>query len=357
MSSLTIPEEVRKDAEEVKQWEAERAKSRQADVQNITADPDEQPVEQPPQSQPSELPPDNGAQGNDPQQPKTDETQPQKKAPTENATEHDEKSIDYYKQRTDTVIGLNKQQASELKALKEENRNLSDMVASFEERLKNIETTGNKNSQPGTPKDDDDSVSEIYSPEFVTEYGEDLLKGVAKGQKKVIEKMFKQYDEKIKNLESKVVKTENVTSEQAFWGRVERVCPSATDLNSNPTPEYLEWLDQKPQGVPYTRRKMGEDAIKSGDFSYVGELMNQFLGNRKTVAPQGQPVRKTSDIVPNLSGSSPASAGQAQKPIYTEAMVDKFYEDKKNGVYDGKTAERDKIEKQIESAYREGRVR
>jgi len=348
-----IPKDVEKDAEDVAQWEAEMEKRKQADGESITAEPEETSgtTEQSQPSEPTE-PKEPAEKVSEP--PK--ETQPEK-APTENAPAHDEKSIDYYRQRAETVIGLNKQQASELKVLKDENRTLSGKVEEFEERLKSLEKPDTGKDVSGTQDGEDDNVSEIYSPEFVTEYGEDLLKGVAKGSRKIIGKVIKSFEDKIKNLESKVSNTESATAEQMFWGNVERKCPTATELNNNPTPEYMEWLDQKPQGVPYTRRQMGEDAMRKGDFKYVGELVNSFLGNRKMAAPPVQQERKPSDIIPNLSGSSASeSAGKGKKPIYTQKQIDQFYRDAERGVYDSRQAERDKIEKQIESAYAEGRI-
>jgi hypothetical protein len=140
----------------------------------------------------------------------------------------------------------------------------------------------------------------------------------------------------------------------------------------NETPSFLEWLQLTDPYSGTIRINLLRDAYGQCNTPRVAAFFKGFLAEEAATAPRDQeatpqaaaPQSAPQPGKPSLDqfaapGRAKSAAGPApaEKPFFTRAQIATFYAASTAGKFAGREAERDKIERQIFEAQREGRVR
>jgi hypothetical protein len=141
--------------------------------------------------------------------------------------------------------------------------------------------------------------------------------------------------------------------------------PNWRELNSNS--EFLSWLNLPDAYSGAIRKELLTAAYNRSDANRVAAFFKGFISDEAAtnpasysqpdhVAPRSNKVSLETLAAPGRAKTAAASA-PAEKPIFTRAHITEFYSDVRRGKYAGKEAEKDRIEKDIFAAQREGRIR
>jgi hypothetical protein len=191
-----------------------------------------------------------------------------------------------------------------------------------------------------------------FSPKFREEYGEEFANEIASGVRSEFMDIIAQHKAEMEQMRQSVNRESN---DAVFWLKVDKLCPGASDLQDDPPESFLAWLEQSVPMTGMSRKQIGINAVSRGDAATVAELFGSYM------AAVGKASKTPADAVARqvMPAGSPARQTQstAKKPTYTEAQIDKFWSDKMAGKYSGDPDKAQKIEAQIELAYKEGRVR
>jgi hypothetical protein len=212
-------------------------------------------------------------------------------------------------------------------------------------------------------------------PKLVTEdeerdYGSDFLQVVGKRAKEEFAPEFDELADRLKRLEGRLEGVGQViekTQVNDIYGSLKERVPNWRDINRSA--EFKQWLAHPD---PYSGRKrhdMLTEAFAGHDSGRVVRFFQGFL-TEATGLPQGtqastpsapQPAgseRPTLEdfAAPGRARSAPQGNLPPDKPMYTAAWIAQFTQDKLRGVYRGREADADAIERDIYVAQHEGRI-
>jgi hypothetical protein len=164
-----------------------------------------------------------------------------------------------------------------------------------------------------------------------------------------------------------VAQAQAITAEDRFYTALEQAAPGYEQFNN--TEQFGNWLAVRDPYSGLTRGDMLQHAFQNLDAPRVAAFFNGFrnehatAGSNAATAPTGRAptpaVSLASLAAPGAGiGGPPAGApNEAGKRTYTQNDVALFYDQKRRGVYRGKEAEADAIERDLFRAQREGRIR
>jgi hypothetical protein len=190
-------------------------------------------------------------------------------------------------------------------------------------------------------------------------FGSDLLDLIDRAsEQKVAE--FRSHNaqlvDEIRELKGKlgnVSERQVVSDKDQFLAKLSAQVPNWETLNTDQG--FLNWLAEVDPVYGLPRQVALTNAYESLDASRTAVIFNQYQG--KVAPTQQKPSQQLqSQVAPTRSRSSPAPATSAgDKPIYTQDQIADFYNEWIKGHLDSAEAER--IEKDINAAYSEGRIR
>ena len=239
-------------------------------------------------------------------------------------------------------------------------RNMSDQLVSLQNILATMEAA------PPSAK------SEMSAERFITaeeenDYGSDFLNVVGKKAKEEMLPIVKGYEQKIAELEAKLVGV-NGYVEQDAKSRMESTLddrvPNWRDVNFDPN--FISWLKLPDPYSGAIRHELLKAAYSRNDTPRVSAFFNGFLAEEAAVDPaKGETGRSAAPAKPSLQDfaapgrakTAAASGAPAEKPNFTRAQIAKFYAESAAGKFRGKEAEKDRIEAQIFEAERAGRIK
>jgi hypothetical protein len=292
-------------------------------------------------------------------EPKPDEATPQQMAqpqaqPTETKTVQQQAPADtqVWQDRLNTANGW-------LKEANERNKRLEDELRKMQSTLSDLTSkiVSRQEQQPQTPQTQGDpqEFRKYIDPKLVEEYGEDWARGTYESYKRMQSGTQAELDAlkaRLAEVDGNARKMAGESEYASFLRNLDGMCPGAAVMQERPTPEFLKWLDEPDELTGETRRSVAEGAFAAKNIRAVAGVFKKYMQSLAAKpAAQSAPV----------SQALPASSGQGspapEKPIYTEASVERFYDEVRRNMWDDRLSERNKIEKQIEEAYKEGRVR
>ena len=171
-----------------------------------------------------------------------------------------------------------------------------------------------------------------------------------------LEHMIRQMQVSVLPRVEQVAQKQALSSEQSFWAELSAAVPNWKDINADQG--FLDWLMEVDPLTGVTRQNYLEDAQRSMDVYRVANFFNAWQGN---VGQQvAQPPRSAASeldrqVAPGRSRNGSGPAGQQAK-TYSREDISKFFDDVRKGIYRGKEAERDRIERDIFAAQRENRI-
>lgn len=263
-------------------------------------------------------------------------------------------SEETYEKRYKSLQGMYNADTARLRA---DNQQLNGRVTQLEQLLASLSAA----PQPSAP-----TVEKLVTEKDVEEYGDSIevmrrvtREEVSAANRRIaeLEHMLKQVQTSVLPRVEQVAQRQAVTAEQSFWSELSAAVPAWRDINADQN--FHKWLLDTDPLTGLTRQTYLEDAQRNLDVRRVAAFFTSWQGlNGQSTA---QPSRSASDsqldkqVAPGRSrgGSAPASAASK---TYSSKDIAKFFDDVRKGVYRGKEAERDRIERDIFAAQRENRI-
>lgn len=244
----------------------------------------------------------------------------------------------------------------------QQTRQLAEQIAS----LQNIIATMQATTAPAS-KEAEEAIERLITPEEENDYGQDFLKVVGKKAKEELLPVIKKYENKIAELEARLQGVNGYVAQDARQRMLDYLgdkVPNWKDVNKDET--FLSWLQLPDLYSGAIRHELLKAAFERNDAPRVAAFFTGFLAEEAAMAPameetgRSEPPAKMSLeklAAPGRAKSAAATSAPAEKPIFTRAQITKFYADAAAGKFRGREAERDRLEAQIFSAEREGRIR
>jgi hypothetical protein len=257
---------------------------------------------------------------------------------------------------------LYKSDQGRVPSLQRANAALSEEVNNLRELIATLQASGT-----AKPAAEPAARVQLVTDEETNEYGKDLLDVVGRRAREEVAPLLEARDQEIAQLKSQLDGVNGVVQMSArdkLHAELDNRMPDWRKINTDQN--FLSWLGLPDAYSGAIRHEMLKAAYTQGNASRVLAFFNGFLSEEATVAPQAQPVPGTTTVqkVPlqNLAAPGKAKAaattvpGSAEKPIITRAEITQFYADCTAGRYRTREPERQRIEAEIFSAQREGRI-
>ena len=261
-------------------------------------------------------------------------------------------------QRYKTLQGMYNAEVPRLHA---EKRDMANRVSQLEQLLAGMQ-------QPKTEPVPKAEAPKLITDADVEEYGDsiEVMRRVSKEETSAAEQKLKQLEKQIEALQNNVLpRVEQVaanqvkTSEQAFWSELSTTVPDWRDMNDNQ--DFQNWLLEIDPLTGISRQTYLEDAQRNLDVGRVTNFFNAWKGNNGSES-NAQPNRKaqsSNELKKQVSPGKGKSSGKPQSnsnKTYSPDDIKSFFDDVRKGNYRNKEEERDRIERDIFAAQREGRI-
>ena len=282
---------------------------------------------------------------------------------SEQGTKEDPNS-ETYAQRWRTLQG---QFNAEVPRLRGANKDLQSRVAQLENLLSSI------SNAPTAAPAAQQSGQKFVTDDDVAEYGDsiDMMRKVTREEVGSLQGKLTQLEGVIASLSQsmsgsvipqvqRVAQQQAASSEERFWGNLAQRVPNWQQINNDQ--DFQSWLLDIDPLTNTSRQTHLEIAQRDLDVNRVVAFFNAFTAASGKFAPQAnaQPNRSASELEKQIApgrarGSAGGSAGQTAK-TYTPDDIKKFFNDVRSGRYKGRETERDRVERDIFAAQREGRI-
>jgi hypothetical protein len=245
-------------------------------------------------------------------------------------------------------------------------RALSDQISGLQNVIATLQTAPQQFTQDDATEY---ATSRLITPEEEKDYGSEFLTVVGKKAKEELSPEVAQLRKEIAGLKSQLNGVGNYVAGNARE-RMEVMMndqvPNWRDVNVNQ--EFLNWLKLPDAYSGAIRHDLLKVAYERNDAPRVLAFFKGFLAEEAATTPaeRGPDIPDGASVQAKVSLESLAAPGRAktaaasapaEKPYFTRAQISKFYADSASGRYRGKEAEKDRIERQIFEAEREGRIR
>lgn len=278
---------------------------------------------------------------------------------TEDKKSEDEKTL---VQKYKTLQGMYN---AEVPRLHQQNKELQQKVQQMEQLLSTLSTQQPKIAPMPAP-----TFEPLISEKDVEEYGEtlDVMRKVSREEYTPVAQKIAEMERTIQSLQSNVVpqlsnlaQKQAMTSEQQFWAQLTAEVPNWREVNDNP--DFQTWLLQTDPLFGISRQTILEDAQRRQDVHKVITFFNTWMelnGGAAAYAAQNSQRDQTANelekqIAPGKSRGTGTKAGNTAK-TYSSEDIKQFFNDVRQGKFKGREAERDRIERDIFAAQREGRI-
>lgn len=273
-------------------------------------------------------------------------TEPQAPAPTTApAATVDDKS---WEARYKTLQGLFNKQSQEVPALRQQ---VSDLTAKLQEAIDGLNAAAKAKQENPQP------AKTVVEPADVEAFGQDLVDMVARVTSRAVADLQATAANivgRVEQLEERVngaTQVATATAEERFFDRVTALVPDWEELNTDE--RFLAWLAEADPLSGQPRHNALSHARQTLDANRAAAVFKLFKATLPQ-APTSSPVEK--QVSPRATQATPAPTA-TQKPVITQQQVNAFYADVRRGVYAGRPDEAARIERVINEALAEGRIR
>jgi len=346
---MALPEQIRKQTEAVQKLYAELNTGDNAGAEDNSADGQVTAVE-----------------NQDNQQVRADENAAPEHAahPADNeqksagTSAEEESNSETYAQKWRTLQGMYN---AEVPRLHSHNRELQSRVQQMEQLLatmssQKVEPSAAVNAEP------------LISQKDIDDYGEsiDVMRRVSREELTPMIAKLAQIERLVQQMQTSVVpqvqniaQKQAVSAEQQFWSGLTDAVPNWRDVNNDP--DFQSWLLQTDPLIGVTRQTILEDAQKGLDVRRVSNFFNAWLEStgQANAAQNSRRKATASELEKQVAPGKPRTAATptgSNAKTYAPQDIQKFFDDVRKGKYKGREAERDRIERDIFSAQRDGRI-
>ena len=195
----------------------------------------------------------------------------------------------------------------------------------------------------------------------VEAFGSDLIEVQRKVAREVAAEFRGELDA-IKAENDKLREQLNMTgtqvSEASFEQRLHRLVPDFETVNADP--KWIAWLNEVDPLLRGPRMTVAQGAFNRGDAEGIAHYVSLFKATLAPATPAEPAPSKAEEIArqvqPNRSASSAAPVSQQGK-VYTDLDIQKMFRRAIEMSAKGQNDEARKLEAEIDSAYKEGRVK
>lgn len=250
---------------------------------------------------------------------------------------------------------------AEVPRLHSQNKELNARVAQLEQLLASL------SAQPAQGQTASTQKQKVVTQADMDEYGDsiDVMRRVYQEEVGNLHGEINQLKSYIQQMQTSVVpqvqavaKQQAATAEQQFWADLTSAVPNWQAVNNDQ--EFHNWLLEADPLTGITRQTYLEDAQRVLDPRRVANFFRTWLevSGKTTVA---QPNRKsaTSELERQVApgrAKSGSTVVASKTNVYSPADIREFFNDVRSGKYKGREAERDRIERDIFAAQRDGRI-
>ena len=253
---------------------------------------------------------------------------------------------------------------AEVPRLHQQNKELTGRLQQMEQLLATISAQ----QSAGRPAGGQVQIDPLITEKDQEEYGEslDVMRRVTReelipvAQKIVqIERMLQQLQVNVVPQVKNLAHRQAMTAEQQFWADLAGMVPNWKDINEDD--EFKAWLLDIDPLTGITRQTYLEDAQANLDVRRVGNFFKSWLEltGQANVAQNTRRNVSASElerqVAPGKGRSAGAPTGSTAK-TYSPDDIKTFFNDVRQGKYKGREAERDRIERDIFAAQRDGRI-
>lgn len=260
---------------------------------------------------------------------------------------------DTYEQRWRTLQGMYN---AEVPRLHSQNRELAARVNELEKLLSSLNT-----QQPSQA-----SVEKLITDKDVEEYGDsiDVMRRVSREEAAAYQSRINQLEQLVRNMQASVLpkveqlsQRQAVSAEQVFWSELNSYVPDWRSINESQ--DFQSWLLEVDPLTGMARQTYLEDAQRNLDARRVANFFTSWSGNSgQSVAHSNRKASATQlekQVAPG-KGKATSAAPVAAQVTYSPTDIKTFFDEVRAGRYKGREAERDRIERDIFAAQREGRI-
>lgn len=259
-----------------------------------------------------------------------------------------------YEQRWRTLQGMYN---AEVPRLHTQNRELMTRVNELEKLLANLSAPVSSSAP---------TVEKLITAKDEADYGEslDVMRRVSREEASAYQSRIDQLEQLVRNMQASVLpKVEQIShrqlqsAEQMFWSDLTSYAPEWQSINNNP--DFQSWLLEPDPLSGLTRQTYLEDAQRNLDARRVANFFTSWSGNSGQSVAQTSRKASVSQLEKQVSpgkGKPTGAAPVANVSTYTPENIRTFFDDVRAGRYKGRESERDRIERDIFAAQRDGRI-
>jgi len=221
--------------------------------------------------------------------------------------------------------------------------------------------------QPATPTRTEQTMPErLVSDQEADEYGEsiDVMRKVSREELIPVAQRLAQIEGLLQQMQANVVpqvqavaQRQQVTAEQQFWSDLTTYAPNWREVNDNES--FQTWLLETDPLTGTTRQTYLEEAQRSLDAYRVSAFFRTWLESTgQAFVAQSSPAVSSElekQVTPGRSRGVGTSTTKQPK-TYSPDDIKKFFDAVRSGKYKGREQERDRVERDIFAAQREGRI-
>jgi hypothetical protein len=346
---MALPEQIRKQTEAVQElYKQLNGDENNGNEATPPADGNTSPSENTAQPAPA----DESAVSNNAAQPQGNEQTPS------GTGQEDDPNSETYAQKWRTLQGMYN---AEVPRLHSQNRELNGRVQQMEQLLASL---SQQSSQPAQQT----QVAPLVTENDVQEYGDslDVMRRVTREELYPVAQKIAQLDQIIRSLQTSVVPQvqavahrQAMTAEQQFWSDLSSAAPNWREINDDHA--FQSWLLEIDPLTGISRQTYLEDAQRILDVRRVASFFQTWneLTGKANVAQNTRRTATASElerqVAPGRSKNTGTPANNNAK-TYSPDDIKGFFNDVRSGKYRGREAERDRIERDIFAAQRDGRI-
>lgn len=264
------------------------------------------------------------------------------------------KEEETFEKRYKTLQGMYNADTTRLRA---ENQQINQRVAQLEQLLASLSESAAKPQQTAT---------KLVTEKDIEEYGDsiEVMRRVTEESLSARDNRIAELEQMIRQMQTSVIPRveqvahkQAVSSEQMFWSELTAAVPNWRDINADQN--FLNWLMEVDPLTGMSRQTYLEDAQRNLDTRRVVNFFTAWQGNVGQSVAQSPRDAVASELDRQVAPGRSRGGGapsKDQSKTYAPKDIQKFFDDVRKGVYRGKEAERDRIERDIFAAQRENRI-
>lgn len=265
--------------------------------------------------------------------------------------DRDDKSLE---QKYKTLQGMYNAEVPRLHA---EKRELANRVQQLEQLFATMSTQPAQEQAPS---------QKLVTDQDIADYGDsiDVMRRVFREEMQSKDAEISELKALVRQMQGTVVPQVHqlahkhaVSSEQRFWADLQSVVPDWQDINTNK--DFQSWLLEVDPLTGVTRQTYLDDAQRNLDVRRVATFFDIWKDVNGSGAHKHREAQISSELERQVSpgkARTVAQTPQGSDKTYTPEDIRVFFSDVQKGKYRGRESERDRIERDIFAAQREGRI-